>query len=243
MMVFEKYKVAESVQRCFFHVCHTVKENLTQNIISWPTPAEIEVQEEQFKSHKGFPGVIGAIDGSHIPIRTPRFCPENYINRKGWHSVNLQAVCDCNLKFIDCYVGWPGSVHDARVFKNSVSFAEASQDLNHHFPGNRHILGDSAIPLKEWLLTPYRDNGHLTVDERQYNFVHSSTRMVIERDFGLLKGWFCRLHYLQMDNMNDTCMVIIVACTLHNLCLIREDDLDEVFNSEDEVNCFSMFEW
>jgi hypothetical protein len=30
--------------------------------------------------HKGFPGIIWAIDGSHIPIRTPKMDAEQYFN-------------------------------------------------------------------------------------------------------------------------------------------------------------------
>ena len=30
-----------------------------------------------------------------------------------------KAVVDSQLMFMDCDAGWPGSVHDARVFKNS----------------------------------------------------------------------------------------------------------------------------
>ena len=28
------------------------------------------------------------------------------------------------MRFIDCYTGWPGSVHDSRVLKNSDFFAD-----------------------------------------------------------------------------------------------------------------------
>ena len=132
-------------------------------------------------------GCYICIFGCHIPISAPRFCPENYVNRKGWHSVNLQAVCSHDLKFIDCYAGWPGSVHDARVLRNSPLFMDATADPNLLFPGDKHILGDLGYPLADWLLTPCRDNGHLTEAEHNYNFVHSSTRMVIERAFGLLR--------------------------------------------------------
>ena len=152
--------------------------------------------------------------------------------------MNLQAVCSHDLKFIDCYAGWPGSVHDARILRNSPLFMDATTDPNLLFPGDRHILGDSTYPLADWLLTTYRDNGHLTQAERNYNFVHSRTRMVIERAFGLLKARFRRLHFLGMDSLDDIAKVIIVACTLHNVCLMRGDDFFEEYNDEEEVNNF-----
>ena len=238
-MLSEKYDLTESsTHRCFHRVCTAIKNHLTPTIICWPRVENMAEQEAAFEEHRGFPGVLGAIDGCHIPISAPRFCPENYVNRKGWHSVNLQAVCSHDLKFIDCYTGWPGSVHDARVLRNSPVFMDATDDPNLLFPGDRHILGDSAYPLADWLLTPYRDNGHLTQAERNYNFVHSSTRMVIERAFGLLKARFRRLHFLEMDSLDDIAKVIIVACTLHNVCLMRGDDFFEEYNDEEEVNNF-----
>ncbi|RXM31106.1 hypothetical protein EOD39_7272 [Acipenser ruthenus] len=35
-----------------------------------------------------------------------------------------------------------------------------------------HVLGDSAYPLETYLLTPYRDNGHLTRKQSRYNCLH-----------------------------------------------------------------------
>jgi hypothetical protein len=79
----------------------------------------MKVQEtvDKFFQHKGFPGVLGAIDGSHIPIKTRKVDGEQYYNRKKFPSIILQAVCDQNLHFLNLYCGWPGSVHDSRVLK------------------------------------------------------------------------------------------------------------------------------
>lgn len=54
-----------------------------------------------------FPQCFGAIDGSHIPITTLRDNPLDYYNRKGTHSIILQALVD--YKFMNIYVGWPGT--------------------------------------------------------------------------------------------------------------------------------------
>ena len=67
----------------------------------------------------------GAIDGSHIPVRPPAMNHTDYYNRKGFYSVILQGVVDANYLFEDIYVGWPGSVHDSRVFVNSSLYNKA----------------------------------------------------------------------------------------------------------------------
>ncbi|KAK3732891.1 hypothetical protein QZH41_012659, partial [Actinostola sp. cb2023] len=40
----------------------------------------------------GFPGVVGVIDGTHIPIRAPSEKPNAYINRKKFHSIQVQVL-------------------------------------------------------------------------------------------------------------------------------------------------------
>lgn len=45
-----------------------------------------------FEDDGGFPGVIGLIDGTHIRIRAPEHEPEAYINRKKYHSLNVQVI-------------------------------------------------------------------------------------------------------------------------------------------------------
>ena len=73
------------------------------------------------------PGIVGILDGTHIAIVN---CPEgetDYINRKGYASVQLQLIMDDSLLINDAYVGWPGSTHDARVLRNSTFVPEAEK--------------------------------------------------------------------------------------------------------------------
>jgi hypothetical protein len=76
----------------------------------------------------------GLIDGSHVRIDKPGEDPESYINRKKYFSVQLQAVVNEKGKFIDVFIGYPGSVHDARVFRNSPIYAELPNLCQGLFP-------------------------------------------------------------------------------------------------------------
>ena len=42
----------------------------------------------------GFPCSIGCIDGTHVRIIAPSLNKADYINRKGFHSINVQAICN-----------------------------------------------------------------------------------------------------------------------------------------------------
>ena len=42
----------------------------------------------------GFPCVIGWVDGTHIRIQEPSQNEPNYVNRKNYHSINVQVICD-----------------------------------------------------------------------------------------------------------------------------------------------------
>ena len=84
---------------------------------------EVQDNINGFESRAGFPQVVGAVDGCHVPIIGPQQSPDNYINRKGFYSLIVEGPVEFDYPFLDICVGWPCKVHDARVFKNSPPFA------------------------------------------------------------------------------------------------------------------------
>lgn len=83
--------------------------------ITFPTGVQSIRTNQEFLQIGNIPGVVGAIDCTHIPIQAPkRENAELFRNRKGYFSVNVQAICDSNYKFTNIVARWPGSTHDSR---------------------------------------------------------------------------------------------------------------------------------
>lgn len=100
-------------------------------------------------------------------------------------------------KFIDIFCGEPGSLHDSRLIRKSALYRKGMNN----FLGKHFLLGDSAYPCLNWLIPPFKDNGHLTQNQKRFNYKHSSSRVQIENAFGLLKGRFCGLKIFENENI------------------------------------------
>jgi len=180
------------------------------------------------------PQIAGAIDCTHVKVRKPsNEIGADYFNRKQTYSVNTQAVVGENVKFLDVETGYPGSMHDARVLRNSAFGRNANRLLES--PTRRilgrdikpMILGDGAYPPFRWLLKPFARHRHLTRRQRKFNRCVSSARAVVERAFGLLKmRWRCLNKKLEVE-IENVPAIIIACCVLHNICQDRNEAISE----------------
>ena len=86
------------------------------------------------------------------------------------------------------------------------------------------MFGDSAYPLETFLLTPYKAIGFGATNKYAlFNKAHASSRNVIERALGLLKGGFLRLMTkLSLLSSEEICKVVMAICILHNFGLIED---------------------
>ena len=111
-----------TVGKIVLETCNVMTTKLLAQYVHFPEGTRLREIVDGFEVCWGFPQVAGAIDGTHVPVIKPQDNPSDYYNRKGFYSIIVQAVVDFRGLFLDTYIGWPGKVHDARVFSNSCVY-------------------------------------------------------------------------------------------------------------------------
>uniref|UniRef100_A0A8C3HLG3 Nuclease HARBI1 n=1 Tax=Chrysemys picta bellii TaxID=8478 RepID=A0A8C3HLG3_CHRPI len=235
-----QFEVAKStVGAAVIQVANAITELLLSRVV---TLGNVQVIVDGFAA-MGFPNCGGAIDGTHIPILAPQHQATEYINRKGYCSMLLQALVYHKGRFTNINVGWPGKVHDARIFRNSDLFQKLQEGT--FFPDQKItvgdvempivILGDPAYPLMPWLMKPYA--GSLDSSQDLFNYRLSKCRMVVECAFGHLKArWRSLLTRMDLSETNIP-IVITACCALHNICKSKGETF--MAGWEVEANCLA----
>ena len=222
--------------------CRAIVRILLETYIRFPTGDALKRVIDGFEDKWGYPQCVGAIDGSHIPIAAPELNHTDYYNRKGWYSMLLQAVVDQDYLFRDICVGWAGSVHDARVFVNSLIYKRITEDgllsdAQSRTLGGKEvpacIIGDSAYPINTWLMKPFADTSSLSPQQKHFNYRLSRARTVVEIAFARLKARWRRL--LKRNDMHTEHIptVISACCILHNLCEVHGESFNDVWLLEE----------
>ena len=172
------------------------------------------------------------MDGKHIEINWPTGDSKiDYFNRKQRYSISTQTVVGGNLKFLDIATDYPGTIHDARILRDSALYIQAERnillteptDVIDGYKIRPLLIGDGAYPTNIWFLKPFPNNLNLSQEQKKFNTFLSSARVAVERAFGILKA---RRRYLlncldhRMENLSN---VIISCCVLHNICQMKGD--------------------
>lgn len=210
-----------------WHIINTLSSWIISSghkFIKWPQDAAATEVEQKFKDKNDIPGIIGVIGCTHIQIKAPNNNKENYFNRAHTYSLVLQAVVDPDKRFTDLSCGEPGSMNSSKVLRRSNLFIKAQLEGQELFPKDYFLLGDSTYSSTSWLVSQFKDD-KLTMSQRLFNKLHSSTHLVVVNAFSLLKARFRRLqHFSEQMNLCFMVNIIVSACVLHNICI----DLDDV---------------
>lgn len=89
-----------------------------------------------------------------------------------------------------------------------------------------YIVADRGYPLLSWCITPFKTapmGQPLTAEEVWFNRKHSSTRMSVERGFGILKTRFKEIGTKTSFKLDFLPTVVHTCCVLHNILLASKD--------------------
>jgi len=209
-----KPTVCRAVHRVFAAIA-----GLCTKYVKFPgTPEERRDVMNQFFVTSKLPGVLGAIDCTHIPIQSPGGNQaEIFRNRKGYFSYNVQLVCD-NTGYISNVVArWPGSVHDSTIFDGCLLRYELENG-----PTDGYLVGDGGYACRRYLLTPV--SNPTTAAEKAYNSAQISARNCIERTNGRLKRRFPALKYGMRLRSDHALSVIVATVVLHNIATVLGEE-------------------
>lgn len=203
----------------------TVIISFKDKFLVWPTGRERLQTINDHQRISGLTGCIGFVDGFLLDLgEKPIYQPENfYCHNKQKFMANATMVCDYQLKIIYAQAGDYGSVHDARVLREG----DLGRNASELFSPDQFILGDSAYPLKSWILPLKQHNYHkkeLSGSDIEFNKYISKMRVRVENCFAAVKSRFPSIDLLNIkirtekdiERLNEW---FIVCCSLHNFCL------------------------
>ena len=214
---------------------------LRNDYIKFPTTvAETSASIATYMPLSNPPNIAGAIDGTHIKIKTAKNRGVDYLSRYQQNDVAVQALVSGKGAFMGVAAGFPGSMHDARVLRNSITYEKVEHgDILAAGPIHRvdrseiqpYLVGDSAHPLSPWLQKPFPE-GTRDPDEIRFNQELSSARVQVECAFGILKSRWRILMSMEESKVQLISKIILAFAFLHNFCILHGDDREWEENDE-----------
>ncbi|XP_036406883.1 putative nuclease HARBI1 [Megalops cyprinoides] len=223
-----------TVCRAVRKVCLAFKR--LHNFVVFPGHKPVNVRcltEFVIRYFAGFPNVIGCIDGTQIPITAPSVIEGDYVNRKSFHSISVQIICDAAHLITNVEAKWPGSVHDSRIFGSPLILLSVSSGSQNMFTVNSgECVGHlSLYPCLPLLMTPYPDPEQ--GPQQRFNITHSRTRARVEMTIGVLKATFHCLRKLRVTP-ERACNIIVACVVLHNIATIRGEQRPPILIENDD---------
>lgn len=173
----------QTFSKVLSEVC-TAIEAIAHRWIKFPITAnEKNTVKMEFMETFGFPGTIGCIDCTHVAIIAPLEDEHLYLNRKGYHSKNVQIICDSRLNILNVNARYGGATHDAFIWRNSA-VKRHLEDNYRAGDRNSWLIGDSGYPLEPWLMTSIRGAAPDSPEGR-YSAALTTARNTVERCIGM----------------------------------------------------------
>ncbi|XP_046406853.1 uncharacterized protein LOC124171664 [Ischnura elegans] len=223
--------------------------SISSERISWPSRSQTHEIVDAFDKLYGFPGVVGVLVISRLPILMPEDMKSDvsvcysiddfYDSAFDCPTVAFQVVVDHKEEMRDVCVGLPGSWHSNKVLRSSRLYSKligsGGDDNSMLITEGYHLLADIDYYHLPTLITPHdlKVSG-ASQFRNSYNQMH---REALNSGYAALSNFFSKFSRLKTLNVvdrwnpmrkefklgDDIChsvsSVTLAACVLHNSSL------------------------
>ena len=227
------YGVSQSTPRlCIERVVDAIIIHKDE-FVFMPDTDQMTATSERMYNKFSLPRLAYAVDGMQVRFaQAPRGIPNNIPQQLFWcrkqcYAINVQLLCDDRF-ILDVVLGWPGSVHDSRIWK--LSEAKAVIETQRRF----FVAGDSGYPISENLMKPYSTQ-EAGADRRKRLFnqrLSGARTMMSECIFGALKRRWPILTGMR-NHFVISQKIILATAILFNIGRLWGDLWDEDSDDED----------
>jgi hypothetical protein len=175
-----------------------VIRSLRDEYITWPDKKEQKKIARRVMEKFDFINCIALADGMLFPLTYEPQSSDtpDYHGQKYQYSMTTMIVCDDERLVRYRLAGFPGCVHNNRVYKSTVLF----QNLEKFFGTRYFLLSDSALSNSRSVVSSFKcTSGHLLPpDCKRFNKILAKPRVITEHTIGMLKGRFQFLKSMPM---------------------------------------------
>lgn len=201
---------------------------MSDTIIRMPTSDDNEIDRIKLafadKCEVPMPDIVGIIDCTQICITQPSRRQagrpsKQFYCRKEFYSLNVQTICDPDLRIMNIVTNYPGAASDKNIY--NASAVKTSLEASQHGQ-NSLLIGDLGYEMSECLLLQYdcTYRKKLTPSMKLFNRQHSILRRIIDDCHRTWKGKFKMFDTpIRIRNLATVQNIIRASAVIHNICI------------------------
>ncbi|KIK51091.1 hypothetical protein GYMLUDRAFT_78333 [Collybiopsis luxurians FD-317 M1] len=132
----------------------------------------------------------------------------------GWWNGCFFIVSLPNLQIVDIGYGFTGSTHDASAWEKTY----VKQEHQNVLRSGEWIWADSAYPISDWVVAPFKHPEHNLPDNQIFNEAVSRLRICSEHAIGFLKGIVDEKSHKLATYWGVSCIIV------HNFAMACEEE-------------------
>lgn len=214
--------------------------DISPTFIEFPSMSELAFTEPKLYEQSKIPNIMGIVDCFSVYISRPKTpIADVYTTKRSKYSLNVQLVCDSDLRVLDTAVHWPGDTPNSETWKNCALRTVLKENA---MLSNSFLVGNSSFPLEPWLLVPYEEC-HKT-EELVFNDHISRALNVGKKCYATLKTRFKCLNHNSRPlyySPEKSSKIIITCMVLHNIGIKLNQDLNELIDFNEDSYCSSDY--